>query len=573
MGNLTGRASSAMGSSSMELTGANNTDNARNWFWTGLTRNASHAQRHNYSLPALEEDGPAAESFEASGNAKDQTVEEEDEEIHEKEPEVKPSPETQDPEQSPISDFDRSHGVGLTRARSTTQMRDLRDQMQDLKGKISSLNRRAREDSLRRRSMQSLRTPSPFTAAENWYGGDSENRQGSPQLGNGTGSSLANDKRHSKHSNRSSKIDQDANFEASQATPDKDESFDESDFDLTPRNNVPSHIAPDDHSSTARLTETREKTLQNGSRIGFSPDGNTHAPEEPPPAQDLDVEQDSLYGDHDYHDTSPSPVGERHEDRPDAFDYETFFLHSGTGTLARKGHSRHSSHSSMYSVDTAKPIYTLNDESREISSDTDNSSAEATPRRPASRQKERNHTRRDSGESISTVATFATATEGKGSDGEGDEDEWILHRPMAGAWTSDQPSKRRPTPRNLHSPLSNHSRNGSTSSNSKRSLPFRKISPSTNGADVPIPSVPAHHFDSTPLSPSSTALAVLSREAAQLFEGDKKTVEMLVNSLSKVCARLKEGGEDNGRYEGRVWRRRLETARRELDGEMNGEAF
>ena len=57
----------------------------------------------------------------------------------------------------------------LTRSTSSMQMRDLTHKMKDLKGKISTLRDRAREENLKRRSLQSLRTPSPFTAAEQWY--------------------------------------------------------------------------------------------------------------------------------------------------------------------------------------------------------------------------------------------------------------------------------------------------------------------------------------------------------------------------------------------------------------------
>ncbi|KAG7101418.1 hypothetical protein HYQ44_019079 [Verticillium longisporum] len=62
---------------------------------------------------------------------------------------------------------------GLTRSASVMQMRDIKDQVSDLKGKISSLREQARADSLKRRSLQSLRTPSPFTHAgtDQWYAG------------------------------------------------------------------------------------------------------------------------------------------------------------------------------------------------------------------------------------------------------------------------------------------------------------------------------------------------------------------------------------------------------------------
>lgn len=422
--------------------------------------------------------------------------------------------------------------------------------------------------------MQSLRTPSPFTAAENWYGDETGFRQGSPNVGNDMETNSADEKHQSRESDQSFNIDKVPGNEASSSI---DESFEDSELDLSQRNIVPTRTISSDELQAEQSIETPTKASLSESSTEPLAKENGHGTEDPMRDQDLKSRQeevDSLYGDQDYHDTSPPPVGERHEDRPDAFDYETFFLHSGTGTLARKAHSRHSSHSSMFSVETTKPTYTLTDTLREPADDTDSSSAEATPRRAISRQKERGHVRNDSGESISTVATFATATEGKGSDGEGDDDEWI-HRPMAGAWRSDQSSKRKISPRSPSSPSSDLGRSGSSSS-SKRAAPFRKLGPNVNGIDpipVPIPSVPAHHLDMTPLSPSSTSLAVLSREAAQMSEGDKKLVEMLVNSLSKVCARLKEGGEENGRYEGRVWRRRLDTARRVLDGEMNGEAF
>lgn len=87
---------------------------------------------------------------------------------------------------SPSSDSSRAHSRGLDRlqdltakARSNVQLRDLREQMQDLKGKLDSLKLRTREDSLRRRSMQHLKSPSPFTDAEAWR--DTPPRNGSRQ--------------------------------------------------------------------------------------------------------------------------------------------------------------------------------------------------------------------------------------------------------------------------------------------------------------------------------------------------------------------------------------------------------
>ncbi|KIH89673.1 hypothetical protein SPBR_06443 [Sporothrix brasiliensis 5110] len=77
---------------------------------------------------------------------------------------------------------------GLTRSASVAQMRDLKDQMKGLKGKISTLREQARADSLKRRSLQSLRTPSPFTHSQvdQWYA-EQPQSNGSPESsGNGS---------------------------------------------------------------------------------------------------------------------------------------------------------------------------------------------------------------------------------------------------------------------------------------------------------------------------------------------------------------------------------------------------
>ncbi|CAK7198598.1 hypothetical protein SEUCBS139899_001262 [Sporothrix eucalyptigena] len=78
---------------------------------------------------------------------------------------------------------------GLTRSASVAQMRDLKDQMKGLKGKISTLREQARADSLKRRSLQSLRTPSPFTHAQidQWYAEQPQQANESPESsGNGS---------------------------------------------------------------------------------------------------------------------------------------------------------------------------------------------------------------------------------------------------------------------------------------------------------------------------------------------------------------------------------------------------
>jgi len=547
------RSSSAMGSTTIERSEDESLENSRNWFWTGLTRNTSHAHKHNYSLPALDEDGPALASFEpmlATGR-----ISEENE------------PSSVDLDRATkASEFDAQNppAQGLTRARSTTQMRDLRDQMQDLKGKMSSLKKRAREDSMRRRSLQSLRIPSPFTAAERWY---SDTAPSQSQASIETASNARDFAREH------GAILEEGNLPASEKsetgiTPEAEDKRDETDLDLTPRNNKTMHVekpgteTPQDRSASG-LDVAREHSPSN--RNGYQSE------DQPPDSGIAEIEveeeeeEDSLYGDHDYHETSPSPLGERHEDRPDAFDYEHFFLHSGTGTLAHKDLSRSSSRSSTYSVETTRPSNSTASEPP-LTEDTSSDPSKATPKRATTHPKggHGHHSRNGSVASISTVATYATATEGKGSsadssaDSSASDDEWILHHPIAGAWQPDHLKRKHPAPSD--------------------SSPKRHATPKTMAAN-PIPSIPSPYRREAAPQPSSGLIALL--EAAlprddegatpllQLSDGDRDLVEKLAMSLATVCARVQAADG----YEGRVWRRRLDSAKRVLDGEMNGELF
>ena len=67
-------------------------------------------------------------------------------------------------------DDDGDGGKERSRRRSPVQLSALREQMQDLRGKVDGLRRRTREDSLQRRSLQVLKPASPFTDADSWAG-------------------------------------------------------------------------------------------------------------------------------------------------------------------------------------------------------------------------------------------------------------------------------------------------------------------------------------------------------------------------------------------------------------------
>ena len=559
------RASSAMDSNGMETDTQDTSEEqgpgaARNWFWTGLTRNGNYVGHYNNSLEPLHEDGPAPASFESPAS-RGITPPSDEKSDHASNSQKASGAASFDAENPPAS--------GLTRARSTNQMRDLRDQMQDLKGKISSLKQRARQDSMRRRSLQSLRTPSPFTAAEQWYTGDlgyggAQATRGSsvppparlPQAQNDTlrpGSQEQEMVRSAEHSQEPTVIEE-SSEDGSLRHPRQ--------YDVVhdPRNHVESD-ADGPLQEEVELSEADPESLD---------DVKVHE------------EQDILYDDQDYHESFPTPMGERHEDRPDAFDYEHFFLHSGIGAAGRGELSRSSSNSSMYSVETTKPNNVTVEEPEEIEDNSANGTPKAEQQEnvPHSRN---GHYRKDSGGSISTVATFATATEGNAS--EVDEEDWIHQRPRAAVFKPDFSI----SPQLATSPVEAPTVEVPRRIRSMRGATVRRFpvntsptSPSTTGPvrsnSLPETSknvaTPTSPFPSAELFPMLAAASPLNEgEQLQLSSSDKELVERLVKSLSKVCRNLHSAGIEGSRYEGRAWRRRLDAARRVLDGEINGEAF
>ncbi len=108
----------------------------------------------------------------------------------------------------------------------------------------------------------------------------------------------------------------------------------------------------------------------------------------------------------------PALTGERHEDRADAFDYEHFFLHSGMGNYSADEFMRRNSYASIDSTETAKPDDHQTRPESQVEAETNRQAEHAAMQ---ARLLERNV----SVDSVSTVASFATATEG--DDDEEDE--------------------------------------------------------------------------------------------------------------------------------------------------------
>ena len=511
---------------------------SRNWFWNGLTRNTSlsHAARNN-GLQPLNEDGPALESFEKDS----QTNESKDDETFD----LESTPKTA------ISESQSPPTAGLTRARSTTQMRDLREQMQDLKGKISTLKQRAKEDNLRRRSLQSLRTPSPFTAAEQWYPGqpvaeaDHSSAQGiGPEKGP-----------------KGSDVEETRNEPA----PGEPGNV----VMTTDGENAKPNDGLDTESPLSKPTSQKEESTPSS----LQDESITYhrGPSQSPPERqvivdettlvDSDGKEDSLYGDQDYHETFAEPVVERHEDRPDAFDYEHFILHSAMGSYSGVGMRRSSSmrkkrdsDSSASSVETTKPR-SLTSEINGHGTNGDESSSSGS------------HVRKVSVESVSTVNTFATANESKHSvtSDDDEDDDWTPRQTMAGSW---QPEPKKQKVNGV---------NGSPKARGKKHIALaskafkndakprgEKLSP----AQSPDPLLYIRSI-ARPDSPERNGPV----KSLQIGDRDRELIERLVGSLARVCADLHKLGADGAVYEARVCRRKLDGARRMLDGEVNGEAF
>ena len=294
---------------------------------------------------------------------------------------------------------------GLTRSASVAQMRDLKDQMKDLKGKISSLREQARADSMKRRSLQSLRTPSPFTHAQvdQWYA-EPKSAEG-PSSGSGGNGSVGRNPWNGELSSVDGE-NEEGTKTPQNATEDEESiisSYDDADQAVTQLSH-PGHIAIGRDTTDSIPEEDEEEDVDDMQ----TENGDV---EEEPEAQDVAYESES--GESLYHDTVQQQLS--HEDREDAFDYEHFFLHSAMGTISQQRLDRRRSRESFSSDDSVEttrgPIVA-----------------------PKSDSDTKSHTlsRRASMASTSTDDSFATADEGRssrhGSGGSGSSKEEIVEQ-------------------------------------------------------------------------------------------------------------------------------------------------
>ncbi|GAB0136045.1 hypothetical protein EsDP_00004362 [Epichloe bromicola] len=239
--------------------------------------------------------------------------------------------------------------AGLTRSASAAQMRDLQDQMQGLKGKISSLRDQAKQDSMKRRSLQSLRALSPFTNASHDPGSTSPKPTASPEPGStapsqplsGTNTSLEN---------RKTEV-QGENWQQPTAGNEKQAGSIAARFHDTGDSQLPepgeeSHYLNGGHQEEQRQLHVEKLDVEEVTSTVHTDDKES---EEVDPEDNISQSGESLY-----HDTHQEPADISHEDREDAFDYEHFFLHSAMGTMSRQGMTRSDSFGSEGSEDSVE---------------------------------------------------------------------------------------------------------------------------------------------------------------------------------------------------------------------------
>lgn len=297
---------------------------------------------------------------------------------------------------------------------------------------------------MQRRSLQMLKPASPFNNAEGWsspgpflnHSPDHsspkpEDRDPTPTL-----------------NNKQPEILPDSELEVQQDKKDDDAAVDEY-YDNLERSQ--SRIEPgaieeqtpetmdksllwSPHSQRAEILNTEEETLPKNSIMPWSPHSQTaeilntedeidetaatdfsddfaEIPE-PEPESGAEPEQE-LEPELEPEPELPVNFGDRHEDRPDAFDYEHFVLNSAMGSFSRQG-KRSRSSSSTASVSTTRPFYHTDNSFDQSTDSLPYSSPIGTPSRSPEPSADRPyHVRQSSADSISTVATFATAVSGQ----------------------------------------------------------------------------------------------------------------------------------------------------------------
>lgn len=511
---------------------------------------------------------------------------------------------------------DGSHGY---RASSSTP-EDLHEQMSSLKGRISALKERAREDSIRRQSMQNLRDPSPLNnatadASEVFYA--SSPTYSAEPAPDSQPSAAPNGQR--------SKLDRYQSYEtvweptpvASPVMTGSRNAFAEQAQRMLHHGNE-SNSRPTSAENAAlrsqqnsQASSTHKRTPSGSAIIQSSKHRYSHhqlyhvrdmqgtyGADEPLPqdvANEVATETDgaSRYGDDEDSQAGASVYEEAqeephqpvlaHEDRDDAFDYEHFFLHSAMAYYSEDTKRWSTSSEEEGSVDSLSTARGPTAAAEQFDED-ERFDAEgglfppSTPQTPERlREIERNlHSRTLSNESISTSTSFATATEGLDTPEITTPEPTILDSfPAPRTEETVRPSTavQLQQPRIALSDTSSERNDSGVSVNgsqhpSKRSpgnTPTHKPSLSSSSMTNATLSPPVSPRGAASQDPATVAVnALLAPGGKQLGLRDKALLFGLVESLKKVCQSLQDGNEAS--QDNRMLRRRLDDARRVLAG-------
>jgi hypothetical protein len=514
--------------------------------------------------------------------------------------------------------------MGLTRSlsqASTRSARDLRDQMMGLKTKVIDLKARAQADNLRRRSLQNVRAPSPYDqAAEQWYAGAAEYKAGESPLSTNAGLGWSPRQQ-----------EQTPQFMAP-TSPREDRATlrnEANGASLT----TPGATRTDVNTPTLHMDLGKIQPGHNGENSPAQPSHYEDAFEESSDLEDAVAasEEEQVYlnealeeslqeAEPEFSLMSEGVVDlagepERHEDRVDAFDYENMFLHSALGNYSQTGlHRRLSnsnsedSESSDASAETARGAAQVDEEEeKDVEDDVNNFSNGDLPT-PTARRAPWAHSRSNSIESVSSTATYATAAEG-GVDSESGSDTI----PEILNW-GDRPSAFNsmgsfPTPPSSSTILGMQSRATKKSSSTlvtstSQSEPGTKRLSRSKGFSGELPTPPEispkdvkHQYpmqnqpkpqqvqrpaDTEILMASLITLAdpTFRHRSADSSTGastdmftnvDKDLVLALLRSVGAVCSNILTSDRRGDAYESRIWRRRLDAARRVLIGEFEVE--
>jgi hypothetical protein len=449
-----------------------------------------------------------------------------------------------------------------SRAQSQLQVRELKDQAAGLKTKISLLKVKTQEDNLRRRSLQSLRTPSPFTAAEQWYTSAMEYRDGDSNLSAnaGYGWSPKSAPEEGKGSSPRTREEDEHTSEPSTVQHVTDNASSDG------KTAAASEVAPGSFGSEDDIQSLLESHYEDAEESAYDDDmaGSDIDRDKlneilNEPLDNEDDEDDDIF-----EDVSPgmAPEATPHEDREDAFDYENFILHSALGTYTRS-RMRRLSYSSTGSVETTRP---------------------SQDQRPDGSSR---HVRSGSGDSISTLATFATATENAYTSDDEDSAEHDINQALGWPQTPMNGMYSFVFACDVANPIVNNSTDVNTIQR-RRSTVESRTSQAHNLAVNPVrtsgiltPPASAVRDSTGSMTPvdafmsslnSSMSSGTSSRPSSSLNQDDTRLLEQVFDSLGKVCAELQEftmADVDADPKYIRTLRRRLDAARRVLDGQLD----